>query len=238
MINTKSLLVIIAIVFLVFIVYNPQSSLSIIESYTQIGSGDPRKAVFLQENGDFIQGSITNLMQFPVGCIVPWVTITIPGGWLLCDGSAIPSGTEYTHLRNILSDSKLAPFIPNGKVPDLRDRVPMGRTTDQAYGLSGSSYVHIYGHHIPTHTHDIAYVSSTSTVANGSQGKFQALNNAVVPRNMDWKFNDNDGLLDRRGKNPPNISYGHNNTTFTTGVTDQVINLRQNAKLVKYIIKY
>ena len=51
----------------------------------------------------------------PVGTIITSVSATEPGGYLRCDGSKVPSGSEYAKLADMLSgnDGEL-PNLPQG----------------------------------------------------------------------------------------------------------------------------
>lgn len=56
--------------------------------------------------------SVNNIpLNAPLGSIVAYVNSTQPSGWLVCDGSPIPSGNEYNALKT---------FLNSNNVPDLR----------------------------------------------------------------------------------------------------------------------
>ena len=60
----------------------------------------------------------------PTGAIMPFMGTTAPAGWLMCDGSTIPSGMQYDALRTLMST------LPNaGKTPNLRGRFLRGAGT-------------------------------------------------------------------------------------------------------------
>lgn len=60
----------------------------------------------------------------PTGSIMAYAGTTAPEGWLLCDGSNIPSGSAYDALRTLMST------LPNaGKTPNLRGRFLRGAGT-------------------------------------------------------------------------------------------------------------
>lgn len=64
----------------------------------------------------------------PTGSIMPYVGTTAPEGWLMCDGSNIPSGNKYNALRALMST------LPNaGKTPNLRGRFLKGAGTGGAH---------------------------------------------------------------------------------------------------------
>ncbi len=58
----------------------------------------------------------------PVGTVVMWLEDTAPEGWLLCNGSTIPSGAQYDELRSFLDDTK---------TPDMRGLIVKGATASE-----------------------------------------------------------------------------------------------------------
>lgn len=76
--------------------------------------------------------------QMPVGMIVPFAGLTPPMGWLLCDGSEVPT-IRYSALAQVIGtlygnqnayDATTNPLGTKGyetfKLPDLRGRFPLG----------------------------------------------------------------------------------------------------------------
>ena len=70
----------------------------------------------------------------PVGTIVAYWGTTAPDGWLICDGSSIPSG--YTSLRAMAGSA----------TPDLRDRFLRGKSSSRAIGNYQADSVKSHGH--------------------------------------------------------------------------------------------
>lgn len=63
----------------------------------------------------------------PVGCVMPYAGTTAPGGWLLCDGSAV-SRTTYGDLLGVIGTAFGAgDGSTTFNVPDLRGRVAVGK---------------------------------------------------------------------------------------------------------------
>ena len=60
----------------------------------------------------------------PTGIVLPFATLTIPDGWLICDGTVLPAGvgTIQSKTANFLTLYNLlrASFGSAGKLPDLR----------------------------------------------------------------------------------------------------------------------
>ena len=67
----------------------------------------------------------------PAGAVVALWSVQIPLGWLLCDGSAVPEGSQYDKLRALV----------NGKLPDLRGVFlrGAGQNGEAAYRYEGDA---------------------------------------------------------------------------------------------------
>jgi len=83
----------------------------------------------------------------PAGSIIAWSGSTAPSGWVLCDGSAI-NRTTYAALFAIAGTSYgSGDGSSTFNVPDLRDRLPLGKGTNnstlgtQTGSVSGSSAI-------------------------------------------------------------------------------------------------
>ena len=73
---------------------------------------------------------------FPSGTIVAFGGATAPGGWLLCDDSAV-SRTTYARLFAVIGTAfGVGDGSGTFNVPDLRDRVPLGKGSNN--GTVGS----------------------------------------------------------------------------------------------------
>lgn len=91
----------------------------------------------------------------PVGALVPYAGLVAPpGGYLLCDGSAI-SRTTYFDLFMALGDTFGAgDGSTTFNLPDMRGRLPMG--VSGAHGLAsnaGSESVTLVSDNMPAHAH-------------------------------------------------------------------------------------
>lgn len=91
----------------------------------------------------------------PVGTIMPYVGTTAPVGWLLCDGSSIPSGDQYEQLKSVLGTT-----WGSTKVPDLRGMFLRG-----AGGTGGGSLGAKQDDQFESHSHGKGTLSTSSSGA-------------------------------------------------------------------------
>lgn len=100
------------------------------------------------------------------GIISPYAGATAPTGWLLCDGSAV-SLTTYAALYAIVGVTYGNPGGGNFNLPDMRGRVPVGKSTDTEFdglGETGGEKTHALSEaEMPAHTHTVATNNSTGT---------------------------------------------------------------------------
>ena len=80
----------------------------------------------------------------PVGAILPYASGTIPDGWLLCNGSTIP--TEFSELRSLVGNN----------TPDLRGRFLRGNPA------SGRSLLTFEDDAVQSHNHGFSGTTSTN----------------------------------------------------------------------------
>lgn len=94
----------------------------------------------------------------PAGTIVLYAASSAPGGWLLCDGSAV-SRTAYNALYAAIGTNfGIGDNLTTFNVPDLRGRVALGTgagagLTSRALAASGGSESIT---EVPPHTHNIS----------------------------------------------------------------------------------
>lgn len=89
-------------------------------------------------NPDVVETEIDSALQrikaegganrIPVGTIVPFAgTANVaPQGWLLCDGSPVPAGTQYDRLRDVLAAADWDRPQSEVSLPDMRGRFLRG----------------------------------------------------------------------------------------------------------------
>ena len=119
-----------------------------------------------------IQGAVSG-DTLPIGTIVPFGSNTVPENWLLCDGSAI-SRTQYQDLFNTIGITfGQGDGFETFNLPDLRDRVPVGKDSNDTdfnlLGNTGGEKTHtLTVEEIPSHTHQIAKENWTISASTGT----------------------------------------------------------------------
>lgn len=106
---------------------------------------------------------VNHSIYTPVGSILTYAGVTVPNGWLLCDGSEV-SKLLYPRLFSTIVNLYGTPSNNNNFVlPNLQDRVPVGKTNTNSVGnMGGSSSITLSVAQLPSHTH------TGTTVSNGS----------------------------------------------------------------------
>ena len=106
---------------------------------------------------------INNHIYTPVGSILTYAGITSPDGWLLCDGTEV-SKNIYPRLFAIIGNLYGTSANNNNFVlPNLVDRVPVGKTNINSVGnTGGNSSITLSVSQLPSHTH------TGTTDSNGS----------------------------------------------------------------------
>lgn len=106
------------------------------------------------------------LLGVPVGCVMPYVGTSAPSGYLLCDGSFV-SQTTYADLFAIAGHAYNGGTDPGDntfKLPDLRQRFPLGKATSGTGSTLGGTGGTI------DHTHDAHTILPTFMVGGGMSG--------------------------------------------------------------------
>lgn len=104
-----------------------------------------------------IQGAVSG-DTLSIGTIVPFGSNTVPENWLLCDGSAV-SRTQYQDLFNIIGTTfGQGDGFTTFNLPDLRDRVPVGKDSNDtdfgSLGNTGGEKEHtLTVEEMPSHSH-------------------------------------------------------------------------------------
>ena len=96
----------------------------------------------------------------PVGAIMQWPTSNAPAGWLLCDGKYY-AHDDYPALYAVIEFTFGGSFIPDRfYLPDLRSRVPVGKSVSGTFGsigvTGGVETVTLTTAQMPAHNHSPA----------------------------------------------------------------------------------
>tara|TARA_B100000941_G_scaffold283424_1_gene252942 strand:- start:1841 stop:3922 length:2082 start_codon:yes stop_codon:yes gene_type:complete len=117
------------------------------------------------------QSLVSSVPVIPIGTIVPFGGVNIPGGWLLCDGREVKISDYLSLYNTVLYQFKDQSQVTSGQfgLPDFRGRFPLGadnmggtsanRVTDvnaDTVGLgSGVESRAIDVRNLPEHEHDL-----------------------------------------------------------------------------------
>ena len=133
-------------------------------NFTELYNNDGTLATAVTnlENGSY---NPTSPIQFtPTATVLPFAGVTVPNGYLLCDGSQVSQST-YANLYNALGGSS-NPWLTTGQtlsagnffLPDFRGRMPLGSGTGTASDATAHTTGSQNGHE--THTNIVAEMAS------------------------------------------------------------------------------
>ncbi|MDA8640674.1 phage tail protein [Flavobacteriaceae bacterium] len=118
------------------------------EAYLTVSQGD---VVFSNEKLQAVPYAIFAQNGAPTGSITSFVGTTIPEGWLLCDGSAIPNNAYHQRLRDLVG----------ANTPDLQGVFLRGTGTyDENH--SGPSLGQFQSDEFQEHQHDVGTLTVSS----------------------------------------------------------------------------
>lgn len=89
------------------------------------------------ENGIKAATDLAELVA-PVGCIMIWAGTGVPEGWYLCDGRSL-SRALYPKLFSAIGVVYGSSSQSTFSLPNLRERVPVGRGINGTFGTLGST---------------------------------------------------------------------------------------------------
>ena len=113
-----------------------------------------------------------------VGEIRLWPSNTPPPGWLICDGSNLSVST-YGELYSLLNFTYGGTFPSDFAIPDLRGRVPVGRSSGDAdfgtLGDTGGEKTHtLTVGEMPSHRHTLRVDTIGSAALSSGPGRLGA----------------------------------------------------------------
>lgn len=131
----------------VFVIDQAQFNLiSSNSSYLKVSNS--ASVVFSDEKLQTVPYAIYAQNGVPTGSIMPFIGTVAPIGWLLCDGTAIPSGSFYDNLRN----------LAGANTPDLRAMFLRGAGTGN--GKVGPALKEIVQDDVKAHLHAVTLTTS------------------------------------------------------------------------------
>lgn len=133
-------------------------------AYLKVSSGS---VVFSDEKLQTVTYAMYAQNGVPTGSIMPFIGTVAPNGWLLCDGSPIPSGPYYDNLKT----------IAGANTPNLRGLFLRGTGSSATSGRVGPALKVVQQDDILTHRHDLgaAAVVSNAGVHNHGNGDYDQL---------------------------------------------------------------
>jgi microcystin-dependent protein len=115
-------------------------------SYLKVSNS--ASVVFSDEKLQTVPYAIYAQNGVPTGSIMPFIGTVAPIGWLLCDGTAIPSGSFYDNLRN----------LAGANTPDLRAMFLRG--TGSGNGKVGPALKEVVQDDVKAHLHAVTLTTS------------------------------------------------------------------------------
>jgi microcystin-dependent protein len=122
-------------------------------AYLRVSSVSQGNPVFSDEKLQTVPYAIFAQNGVPTGSIMPYLGTTAPNGWLLCNGTAIPSGIIYDNLK----------ALAGANTPDLRAMFLRGAGSQTAYpDKVGPAIKVVQQDDVKAHLHTVALTTSTA----------------------------------------------------------------------------
>lgn len=133
-------------------------------------------------DGDKLDADDLNVATLPPGVIMAYGAAAAPTGWVLCDGASYLRTGEYAQLFAIIGTTFGSADGTHFNVPDLKGRVPVGKSTDTEFdnlAETGGEKTHqLTEAELAAHTHSIA--AGSGAVGNSYLGKNSDNNSTPV----------------------------------------------------------
>ena len=193
-------------------------------AYLKVSSGG--SVVFSDEKLQTVPYAIFAQNGVPTGSVMPFIGTVAPNGWLLCDGTAIPSGAFYDNLKT----------LAGANTPDLRGMFLRGTGSTSTGGRTGPALKVVQQDDILSHRHDLG--TSATVSSNGSHSHETGFANDDH-RNYGSGNNENGLVRDLNGDNnrtlPTNSTGSHNHNI---GGSTNYYGLATETRPINYGINY
>ena len=151
---------------------------------------------------------LVNYKNFlPCGSIVNYAGDTAPSGWFICDGRSI-SKDLYDDLFSVIGTKYGTPDSSlNFSLPDLQERVPIGKTSNTTLGaIGGNTDISLNVSQMPSHNHSGTVDASGAHTHIGTTDASGAHTHSITdPRHTHSQTTTNDDF-NNSGGNPPSFS--------------------------------
>lgn len=110
------------------------------------------------------RSKIVETERIPVGTIIPYVGLTAPTGWMMCEGGQVAASSDLGVLLGSRYNTG-GETVGNVRVPDLRSRVARGGTSGGVWTLpatGGASTATLTTANLPSHTHALGSLAVQS----------------------------------------------------------------------------
>lgn len=184
-------------------------------------------------------GTLTDLtgsVRTPAGTVLAYAGTSAPGGWLLCDGSAVSRATYATLFTAIGILHGSGDGSTTFNLPNLAGHFPVGinssDSTMDVVGKTGGNKT-VSGTNLPSHYHSVPnHTHSYLDV-------YWPENRSSETQENHYGSNDTDNNNGSFEVTRTTDAGGADNTgTATSGVTNSTMNIMNPYLVMRYIIKY